>query len=758
MHFPRHQIFIFCYLLLFSTAVFAEQEQPVIEVLQCPSPQFSTIGAGIEITDPNVIQILSKSSSIEKDQFAKFDGGVTLITKEQKISAQALEFNRNSSTFNAQGNIHFQNTGIDVFADRLYASESSQATTLSGASYHLSDSLAHGEAGELFISNDGQLILTDSSFTTCYGEVPDWIISASEIKISAQENTGEAYNAVVKVFDVPVFYVPYFSFPISNDRKTGFLFPSIGSSKKSGLEIETPYYLNLADNMDATITPRYMSKRGTQLLTEFRYLSGEQAGAINIEYLNNDKEIKSNSDARYLMRLQHTGNFSSNFRAYVDYTTISDDSYLVDIGSNHYNSNDAYLYQIGELAYFGDTWDATLKLQDFEVIGNNTQSYKTIPQVELRSTQDLNVLNGTFELYSELSRFETPNKALPKADRFHVEAGLNFPIYTPAWFLNTELKVLQTNYEQERIGDNPDLEKHVSRTLPKVRLHGGINFERSAEIFKTKYRQTLEPQLQYLYVPERDQSNIGLYDTAILQDDYEGLFRDRRFSGLDRVAEANQYSWGLTSRFLDESNIERMRLSLGRIIYLNNSNFATNDSGGTVDESSLAADIFIRANADWQFGSNIQYNTDIDVTRQSQANIDYRFGDSNVIQLNHRYTRELSDVTLEQLSFLSSVRLNKDWHFVGRVTQDLKRSQSLETYVGLQYENCCWAVRFAYQRHINSSVDDSSVFDENRDEFDSGFVVQFVIKGLSGQKSTLSAQDMLNSSIFGYKRPYFLNN
>ncbi len=758
MHFPRHQIFVYCCLFLFSPLVFAQQEQIVVEAFQCPSPQFETIGEGIEIIDPDVIQILSKNSSIEKDQLAKFDGGVTLITKGQKISAQALEFNRNSSMINAQGNIHFQNNGLDVFADRLNANESSKATTLEGASYHLTDSLGHGEAGKIFIASDGRLILSDSSFTTCYGEVPDWKINASEINISTEDNMGEVYHARLEVFDVPVFYMPYFSFPLSQERKTGFLFPSIGSSRKSGLEIKAPYYINIATNMDATLTPRYMSKRGTQLLTEFRYLSGEQSGKINIEYLNKDREIKANSNDRYLMRFQHTGNFSNNFRVYTDYTTISDDSYLVDLGSEQYNSNDAYLYQSGELAYFGETWNAKFKLQDFEIIGNHIQSYKTIPQIELKNIQELNFLDGTFELYSELSRFDTPDKTLPKADRFHIEAGVTFPFYTPAWFLNTEFKILQTNYKQERLGTNADLDKNVSRTVPKVRLHGGVNFEREAHLFNSNYTHTFEPQLQYLYIPNRDQSNIGVYDTTILQDDYEGLFRDRRFSGLDRIAEANQYTWGLTSRLLDKSNIEKMRFSLGRTVYLNNSNFATDASGGTIDESSLAADLFIRASANWQFSSNIQYNTDLDVTRQSQANIDYRFGENNLIQVNHRYTRELSDVTLEQLSLLSSVKLNQDWHFVGRVTQDLKRSNSLESYAGFQYENCCWAVRFAYHRHINSSIDDSTTFDDNRDEFDSGFMIQFVIKGLSGQKSSLSTQEMFNSSIFGYKRPYFLNN
>jgi len=750
MLFSRHHLLTTCCLVMFSPLTIAQQDANFPQARQCPVPEFAQLGTNITIDDPDVIRILSQRTSIEKDQLAVFEGGVTLVNKDQKIAAKTLEFNRKTAVMDAQGDIHFQNNSLDIFADRLFANQAENSTSLTGATYHLRDSLIHGDAGLLWVSKEGKLVLADSSFTTCYGETPAWQISASEISISTQENKGEAYHALFEVYDVPILYLPYFTFPVTQERKSGFLYPKIGSSAKSGLEIATPYYLNIAANMDATITPRYLSKRGTQLITEFRYLSGQQTGKINLEYLDKDKELALSDEARYLWRFEHIGNFSENFRAHIDYTSISDDSYLVDIGSSHYNSNDAYLYQVGEISYFADSWNATMKLQDFEVLGNHIQSYKTVPQIEINSFQDLNFLDGKFELYSELSRFSTPDKTQPEADRFHVEARLTFPIYTPAWFLNSEFKLLQTNYKQSRLGDNLALEKNVSRTVPKVRFHGGINLERATEYFNTNFKQTLEPQLQ--------QNNIGVYDTAILQDNFDGLFRDKRFSGLDRIAEANQYSWGLTSRLLDEKNIERMRLSLGRIVYLNDSNFNQDESGTTIDESALAADLLIRASKHWQISSNIQYNTDLDITRQSQTNIDYHFTNNNLIQVNHRYTRDLSDVTLEQLSLLSSVKINQDWHFVSRFTQDLTRSRSLETYAGFQYENCCWGIRFAYQRHINSTIEDINAIDRNRDEFDSGFVIQFEFKGLSSSSGRLSTQDMFNSSIFGYKRPYFLNN
>ncbi|HBY88343.1 MAG TPA: LPS-assembly protein LptD, partial [Colwellia sp.] len=334
-----------------------------------------------------------------------------------------------------------------------------------------------------------------------------------------------------------------------------------------------------------------------------------------------------------------------------------------------------------------------------------------------------------------------------------------------AWFLNSEVKLMHTYYQQENITPGSSLEETVERTLPKVRIHAGINFDRQLSAFGQSYRHTLEPQLQYLYVPEEDQSNIGLYDTTILQDDFHGIFRDTRYSGLDRIAAANQYTWGITSRLLDEKNLEIVRVSLGRIQYLgeNNTNLANDalltDNGGIDNkQSSVAADLFYRINHQWQLSGDIQYNTLEDFTNKGQVNIDYQINKYNLIQLNHRYTRNVSGDSLEQASLLTSIAINENWAFVGRLTQDLQQDRSLESYAGFQYESCCWAVRIAYQRHINSNLDAASFVTEGREEFDTGISIKLIIKGLDGKQTAIGTQEMFNKSIFGYKRPYYLQN
>ena len=703
--------------------------------------------------------ILSSTSNIKKGEYATFTGGVTLLNQDRSIVADELSVNRSTSSVNANGDIHFQNKGIDIFAETLNINQLKKSTALTSTSYQLNGSPGHGHAKEITIDGKGKTMsFVDSSFTTCYDPVPDWQMRASEITISSDKKSLEAYNARFSLFDVPVFYLPYLTMPIGEDRQSGLLYPKISTSNSSGLEVEIPYYVNIAENMDATITPRYMSERGTQLITEFRYLEGLQSGQIDIEYLNKDSKLNNNDDSRYLARIQHIGTFSERFRAHVDYTTISDDNYLVDLGSSQFNANDAYLYQIGELAYFADNWQTTIKMQDFELLGNHQLSYKTLPQIEASRQQTFDDFGGIFDLYGEFSSFDSSDPTKPTAQRYHAEAGLLYPIVTPAWFLNSELKVLQTNYNQKNMATNSLLDKNVSRTLPKVRLHGGVNFDRKIALFNSEYNQTLEPQLQYLYIPEKDQSNIGIYDTTTLQDDYNGLFRDRRFSGIDRIAQANQVSWGITSRLLTAENNEVLRFSLGRIVYFNESNFDQSEQDSLVDKSALAADVFINLSRNWQFSSDIQYNTDLGVTNKSQTTLDYLFDNNQTIQLNHRYARDVSGESLEQMSLATNVKIAQRWQLVGRFTQDLQGKRSIESYAGLEYSSCCWGIRFTYHRNINSKIDDGLNINENRDAFDSSFNIQFVYNGINSTKSSDSVGDMFNSSIFGYKRPYFLNN
>lgn len=744
-----------------SLAANDDETQP-LQVECIVLPPAPIVLSNPEQLEDQTIVIESKKTEIIKNQSTKFSGDVILATQDKKVTADELLIDRSNNLITTKGKTKYQDNIITINADSLNANSLEKTLIMEGTEYRLNTAPGRGAAKTLQLDPQG-VTLTDSSFTSCTETIPDWELSASEINLSSEDNEGEAWNSVFRVKDIPVLYLPYFNFPLTDERKSGLLYPKISSSGSSGFKYEQPFYWNIAPNVDATITPIHMSKRGTQLNTEVRYLRGQQMGKFDIEYLEEDKELINNDDARYLTRFQHAGTFKDDFRVYADYSDLSDDNYLVDIGSSQFSKTDAYLWRIGELSYFGNNWHSTIKVQDFKVLGDSENSYKTLPQLEFDVYQPLGFFNSTFNVYSEYSHFDISNDNLPTADRFHIESGINIPYSRPGWFVNTDVRLMHTIYQQDNIetinaiSDNP-LEEDVTRTLPKARFHAGLTFDRDTAFFLDDMTHTFEPQIQYLYIPSKDQTDIFIYDTSPLQDDFDGLFRDTRFSGLDRIAEANQLSLGASSRILDNHNKELFRLSLGRIFYLEDSNITFDDEGERIDKSAVAADLFIQLAKRWQLQSDIQYDTKNSRTEKSQVALDYRHNNRNIFQVNHRYLRNLSNVQIEQVSLLASFPISLNWQFVGQLTQDLIRERSLESYAGLQYESCCWAVRVAYHRNINTNLDEQDFIEQNRDEFDSGFMVQFVLKGLGGSQKPLAIDDMLETGLFGYKRPYFLSN
>ncbi|WP_371376251.1 LPS-assembly protein LptD [Thalassotalea aquiviva] len=761
------RISFFISLCILSPLGYSQESEnsPLVEGIdqQCviAPPQYIRLNS-TQLRGDDEIWIESDKAVIENNKNTRFSGNVKMANGQNIIQTDEIFIDRVANQISSKGNTQFQSDTITINADNLHANNDTKQIVMSGTEYRLNNAPGKGGAKRLEINEKG-LSLAGASYTACQEEVPDWKISASKINLSTEDNEGEAWNTVFRVKDIPVFYLPYINFPLSDQRKTGFLYPQISTSSNSGFELKTPFYWNIAPNMDATITPYYMSKRGTQLQTELRYLTGQQYGQLNVEYLEQDDELVNNDEPRYLSRFQHMGTISDNFRVFIDFSDVSDDNYLVDIGSDQFNKSDAYLWRIGELSYFSDYWHSTIKIQDFSVLGNRANSYKTLPQIEFESYQPLGFWNSSFNFFAEYSQFDISDEFLPTAERLHLETGFSFPYARPGWFFNSDFKLMHTIYQQDNLNFanqafNLNLTEEADRTLPKVRFHTGLNFDRDTTLFFDNMTQTFEPQVQYLFVPDTNQDDIFIYDSSPLQDDFDGLFRDRRFTSVDRIAEANQISFGATSRILNKDNQELFRLSLGRITYLNDTNINFDEDGNRKDTSALAADLFLQLARRWQFQSDIQYDTKNNQTEKSQVSIHYVKDDRNIFQLSHRYISNIAEDSIEQLSLLGSFPINKDWQFVGHITQDIKRKRSLESYAGFQYESCCWALRLTYHRSINTNLDSQDFEFENRDEFDSGIMLQFVLKGLGGKQQPTSISDMLESGLFGYKRPYFLTN
>ncbi|MGE6649423.1 LPS assembly protein LptD [Shewanella colwelliana] len=724
--------------------------------------------------DLQQIKIVSDSSTAKMGDKATFAGDVTFSQGGRHIAADNAVLDQANERLDANGNLVFQDSMFTVTADSLSAEMRSNSAELSGAQYWLHGQQIHGEAEKLEITQDNNLHLTNTNFTTCPPGDTSWLLEAETIKIDSTEEWGELWDAKLKIGDVPVFYLPYMTIPVSEKRKSGFLFPLFSTSTTNGVEVATPYYWNISPEYDLTFTPHYMSARGLFLKSEFRYLAGEaQQGQLNVEYLGND-DLIPNSPDRYLYHWQHQGAIDDNWRVLANFTDVSDNNYFNDLNSDVLRATDNQLSRIGEIAYFANNWDVTARVQDIKVLGEDESPYQVMPQVAFNYRAPELWQGLDFSILGEATNFRHKEDQYATANRVHIEPTLSLPIHGPAGSLTSEIKLLQTNYWQDTndYSINQDLDSSVSRTLPQVRIHGQINFERYTDYFDSNYRQTLEPQFQYLYVGYEDQTGIGLYDTALLQDDYYGLFRDRRFSGLDRIADANQMTLGLTTRLFDEHNRETFKFSLGQIYYFEDSKVGLIDPSqpNTVlkeqntSNSVLAAELNTQLYNDWFVSGAIQYDTKESENKKSEVTLDFRPGINKLMQVSYRYVPDLvnsntnESVNISQAGVRAAWPINDNWYIVGNWYYDLNESRSVETYTGFQYESCCWAVRLSYHYRIKTNYDDdlAPTF-EDRELFEHGFYLNFVIKGLGGS-GPLGVSDMLDDGLFNYRKPLYLKN
>lgn len=746
-----------------STQILAQEPSAAASpVLQCyPVQSIPTAVHNLDKTD-NRLRIDSDSVSLVENQTASFAGNVTLSFADTLLTAPKAHFSHLEQSMSAEGGISYYNSMLKVSSSSFSAKMSENKVVLKDAEYRFLSQAGRGYAAELQ-ATDQEVQLNQANFTTCPDGDNGWGITADKIQINADDGWGEAWNSVVKVKGIPVLYLPYMTYPVNNKRKTGVLFPKIGSSQKLGLDIEVPYYLNLAENYDLTLSPRLMSQRGTQLKSEFRYLTTQHSGTLHLEYLDNDQKKSREFGNRYLANIQHLADFNQRWRASVDFTDVSDDAYLTELGSDISNQSDTQLYRQASLSYYGDFIRSDLRLQGFEILGNYQTSYTALPQLDFKSAKPIAMAGGLEFLWQgQYAHFQNDQQLIKSADRLHLEPMLRLPFYTPALELMFETSLLQTYYQQQPQPQQVlpiDVDQSVQRSIPKFRINGKLNYERETDWFGESSLQTLEPQVQYLYVPFRDQNQIGLYDTTRLQDDYYGLFRENRYSGLDRINDANQLTIGWTTRLYDQQDTERFRFSMGQILFLADPEPLEQKLAQPIaaTESIFAAETLLHWQQRWYLNSGLQYDAETKRVVKSNVTLDYRADDKNIFQLNHRYSRDVSDNEIVQLGAHGTMPITAQWQAIASYYRDIEHDRMIEANVGLQYESCCWAIRLVARRQIETNLDVVTSNLNSPVQLDSGIALRFVLKGF-GDSAGFDVSDMLSSGIFGYRRPYLLNN
>ncbi|WP_067567956.1 LPS assembly protein LptD [Candidatus Hoaglandella endobia] len=691
------------------------------------------------------IYIQADKAKVHATDKATFLGNVNIEQGNITLSADQVQLQQSNDkqlrTVTAMGNVEYASNEIKLKGAKALSNLNTKNIDVYKGNYQMVGRQGRGEADTIKQRSDNRyLVLENGSFTSCLPGDNSWSVAGSKVIHDRKEQVAEIWNARLKIGNLSVLYSPYLQLPVGNKRRSGFLIPNAKYGSSNGFEFSTPYYLNLAKNYDATITPKYMSKWGMQLQNEFRYLTILGDGLVELDWLPHNQiysgeHSSARASDRWLLYWRHNGVIEKVWRVNVDYTKVSDYDYFHNLDSKHGSTNDSYTTQKFSIGYANKNWDTALFYKQFQVFDNSSAAYLAVPQLDLNFyTNDVHLLD--FKFFSQAVKFININKSYPKATRLHIEPTLGLPMANSWGSLNTEAKLMATYYKQENFNNynmltGRHLKGTVNRILLQLKTDGKIVFKRDID-YLVDYTQTLEPRLQYLYVPYRNQNNIGVYDSTMLQtDDYAGMFRDRSYSGLDRISSANQLAGGIMTRIYDNQRVERVNISAGQIYYF--SRPRTGDLKGTWDRyentGSLvwAGNSYWLINNNWGFRGGFQYDFRLNSIALGDMVLEYRRDEDCILQLNYRYASPqytkhlLSNMlnpgwqhSISQVGVTGSWLLVNRWSLVGTYYYDVKMNQPANQLICLQYNTCCWAVSVGYERKITgwNSADSSSKYDK----------------------------------------------
>ncbi|MGC2459489.1 MAG: LPS assembly protein LptD [Steroidobacteraceae bacterium] len=549
------------------------------------------------------------------DGQTELTGNVDVHVGEREIQADKLIYDRNSNSLNVSGRVRFHDPTVLVQGDTgRYGDD---GALFNHAQFQLLQQSGHGSADQMSMTPSNVITLHNVTYTSCPPQRATWQIRARELRLDTAAGEGVGRGAIVDVDGIPIAYLPWISFPMSDARKSGFLFPEVSTSSRSGAMLATPWYWNIAPNQDATFTPAYYTYRGPDMGVQYRFLSSSNRGSINASYLPNDSLYYdtacatarpagvpcSASSERSYVRLIDRLQLPDNTRVDTNVDSVSDTEYFEDFGQGSQSTSTPFLARSVAIIHRDDIWSLRAQVLGFQTLDNtlpdtgldNERPYIQLPRLAatgLWSPQRLPALVTGFD--SEVVNFtrsvsnsctctegscsscspppctvpSTVRNSAPWAcvDGWRLDARpqIGLDISGPGYFFRPNLAWDLTQYSLRDSG-TPD--SSPQRSLPILNIDTGLQFERLAGSGGLR-SITLEPRLMYVYIPYRDQTQLPVFDTSTPDLNTIELFRPNRYVGIDRIGDANELTMGVTTKWFENSSgVRYLSATIGQSFY-----------------------------------------------------------------------------------------------------------------------------------------------------------------------------------------------
>lgn len=734
--------------------------------------------------DPESINLGADQLNTLDEDRVELIGNIAVRYRDIYLQADHGTYDDASGKVTMDGNIRVRKPGMLLVGTDGEAQDTGATGTLNNASYVLHADSIRGSADIItYTDADGVITIDNGLYTRCEPGVNSWVVEGSSIRLNQETGRGLARNVKLRVRNIPILYLPFISFPINDERATGFLIPTIGSTRDGGLDFSAPYYLNLAPNYDATLTPRLMTDRGVMLGVEGRYRGRRSQNIVQMNYLPDDDLYDPNelelpdpasppTPDRWSINVNHLSRLNRQWSAFVDYAAVSDEDYFQDLSNaGLYTTTQSYLYRQGQLRYQSDNWRLRAQALSYQLldptIPESSTPYRRLPKINLDG-DFVNALGLEYGVAAEyvnfdrdlnetrLSAGQLANGVMVTGQRFSLVPEVSFPWSSPGAFVKPTAKYKYATYQLDDptdvYTDNP------SRGVFMGSVDSGLIFERDLD--GGDLVQTLEPRLFYLYNEYEDQSDIPVFDSSNMTFSFNQLFREDRFSGKDRVGDANQLTLALSTRFLNNRGQEKASASIGQIRYFKDRRVTLNNRLGDdqrTNRSAVASEATYQFSDNWRVNSYLEWNTDDSKIDVGNFQFRYQSDINHILNFSYRFrdvdnpiTANGIDRRIKQTDISAFWPVTENWSLIGRYNYDHANKRNLETIAGVEYNNCCYSVRLLARRWI----DNDALYYGNLDN-NTGIFLQFELKGF-GSVLGGNVSGILNNGISGYREREYL--
>ena len=721
-------------------------------------------------------------------------GHIILSQKGRQVTADKADVYRDNNgkliQINLFGNVHFYQASKTLVAEKVYIDMKTNTWTFYNVIYRLhqhnkfGDLEAWGTADEMLHPTDKIFNIANGTYSTCAPTQRTWSIKAKTLHINKKTNRGTIKNGFLRIHHVPVFYLPYWNFPISRKRKTGFLFPTFSYSNRSGFEVTSPFYWNMAPNYDETLYPKLITRRGGYLGSLFRFLTPTTNGNMHYDIMVNDKlfsQFKSDAvtdnsgyqnhalntlqdanDDRMYLAWQSKSQYDPHWSSQVNINYLTDDYFFQDFGNSPQNIIQTQLPNNGEIDYGGEHWNFGVNVLGYQTLhplnqGVIEDQYWRLPDLTANGNYPDEKLGLTYAFDSEFVHFEhaadfASGAPFTTGNRYNIQPDMSLPFTRAAGYLIPDMQFALTAYDLRNPATNKPSE--ISRTIPLYHIDSGLFFERGFNIFGHHYQQTLQPRLFYLYVPYHNQSDIPDFDTTLPTFNYDQLFSTNRFIGYDRIGDANQLAYGLTSNLLDSyTGNQKLSLGVGQLYYFQQNRVCLpSTQGGCNADPSLryhyspvVGEGNYNFNSRWSGDGTLAWDPNRKLFDNGGVGLHYQNDPTHMASVNYQYVHEgdIDETDYSRLALSSAWGLTQHWLVLGSWDYNLSQ-QSPQTYLyGVEYNSCCWAIRLIENKTL------LAIDSDNNPVYERKWYVQLQLKGL-GNFGNSNPTDMLAGSITGY--------